>query len=107
MSGGRAWAAPLPTRGEQTHRGASISSGWFRPSRRVRSIRLVMAASRTLQRHGGAEEPAYCPRCYVTISHSAGPGTLNPGQETRRRLDKGCWQPFSEDASLTHYLRNT
>lgn len=68
-----------------------------------------MAASRTLQRQGGVEEPAYCPRYYMTTSHWAGPGSgaLTLGQETHKRLDKGCWQPFSENASLTHYLRNT
>lgn len=67
-----------------------------------------MAASRTLQRQGGVEEPAYCPRCYVTTSHSVGPGlgALNPGQETRRRLDKGCWQPFSEKL-LSHTTSET
>lgn len=36
--------------------GASISSGCSLPSRSVRSIRLVMAASRTLQGQGGSEE---------------------------------------------------
>ena len=98
-------ADPLHAAGEHTHTGASISSGWSLASRRVRSIRLVMAASRTLQRHGGGEAPASCPRSYVTISHSAGSGsdTLNPGQETCRRLDKGRRQPFL-DKYFSHTL---
>lgn len=37
---------------EDTHTGASISCGWSLPRSSVRSIRLVMAASRTLQGRG-------------------------------------------------------
>lgn len=41
--------------------GASISSGCSLPSRSVRSNRLVMAASRTLQGQGEGEETASQP----------------------------------------------
>lgn len=39
--------------GKNTHMGASISSGCSLPSRSVTSIRVVMAASRTLRGQGG------------------------------------------------------
>lgn len=55
-----------------THVGASISSGWSLPSRSVRSIRLVMAASRTLQGQGGTRRRGgdeTTPELEVPVSH--------------------------------------
>lgn len=85
---------PSP-RGGRTHSHRGLDQLWLVPCQQKSQVHKT--------RHGGLADPAEtwrgeasCPRSYVTISHSAwsGSDTLNPGQETRRRLDKGRWQPF-------------
>lgn len=72
-------ARPDPHTGH-THTLASISSGCSLPSRSVRSIRLVIAASRTLQGQGCGEQP----RHHVTHQpFSGGSDTLNQSKFQR------------------------